>query len=272
MSESFRLMYAVRMNRKARSRQGGADLSIRERAYLHIQQLLLSGKLEAGSSVSEQMLAKDLGSSRTPIREAMNQLAAEGLLEPSPNGGMIVTQLGREDIVELYELREALEVYAVGKIARTPLRPVDRDRLQSLVDEVSVFRKELEKSKKEALDEAQMNRFLTCDLGFHALLMSLAFNSRMQKSMSETRLLISVFAIRRSGHSKEALTSIQKYHQNILNAIVKQDKELAMRELSEHIQESQRERVNEYDQWRRETSMRQSMPAFFDHPTINNHR
>ena len=46
-------MYAVRMNRKARSRQGGADLSIRERAYLHIQQLLLSGKLEAGSSVSE---------------------------------------------------------------------------------------------------------------------------------------------------------------------------------------------------------------------------
>jgi hypothetical protein len=45
-----------------------------------------------------------------------------------------------------------------------------------------------------------------------------------------------------------------------------------MRELSEHIQESQRERVNEYDQWRRETSMRQSMPAFFDHPTITNHR
>ena len=116
-------MYAVRMNRKARSRQGGADLSIRERAYLHIQQLLLSGKLEAGSSVSEQMLAKDLGSSRTPIREAMNQLAAEGLLEPSPNGGMIVTQLGREDIIELYELREALEVYAVGKDAGfEPLR------------------------------------------------------------------------------------------------------------------------------------------------------
>jgi DNA-binding GntR family transcriptional regulator len=135
-----------------------------------------------------------------------------------------------------------------------------------------VFRKELEKTKKETLDEAQMNRFLNCDLGFHALLMSLAFNSRMQKSMSETRLLISVFAIRRSGHSKEALTSIQKYHQNILNAIVKQDKDLAMRELSEHIQESQHERVNEYDQWRRETSMRQSMPAFFDHPTITTYR
>ena len=109
-------MYAVPMNRRPRSRQGGTDLSIRERAYLHIQQLLLSGKLEAGSSVSEQLLARDLGSSRTPIREAMNQLAAEGLLEQSPNGGMIVAQLGREDIIELYELREALEVYAVGKM------------------------------------------------------------------------------------------------------------------------------------------------------------
>src|ERR1700761_1537979 len=167
----------VRMNRKPRSRRGGVDLSMRKRAYLHIQKLLLSGKLEAGSGISEQMLAKDLGSSRTPIREAMNQLAAEGLLEQSPNGGMIVTQLGREDIIELYELREALEVYAVGKIARTPLRPVDRDRLQSLVEEISVFRKELEESGNEALDEAQMSRLLACDLGFHALLMSLAFNS-----------------------------------------------------------------------------------------------
>ena len=42
---------------------------MRKRAYLHIQKLLLSGKLEAGSGISEQMLAKDLGSSRTPIRE-----------------------------------------------------------------------------------------------------------------------------------------------------------------------------------------------------------
>jgi DNA-binding GntR family transcriptional regulator len=260
------------MGRKPRSRHGGTDLSIRERAYLHIQRLLLSGQLEAGSSVSELLLAKELGSSRTPVREAMNQLAAEGLLEQSPNGGMIVAQLGREDIIELYELREALEVYAVGKIARTPLRPVDRDRLQSLIDEVSVFRKELEKSKKEVLDDAQMNRFLACDLGFHALLMSLAFNSRMQKSMNETRLLISVFAIRRRGHDKEALAGIQKYHQNILNAIVKQDKELAMRELAEHIVASQRERVNDYDQWRRETSMRQSMPAFFDYPATTTRR
>jgi DNA-binding GntR family transcriptional regulator len=258
----------VRMKRKAKPRRGGVDLSIRERAYLHIQKLLLSGKLAAGSSVSEQMLAKDLGSSRTPVREAMNQLAAEGLLEQSPNGGMVVAQLGREDIIELYELREALEVYAAGKIARTPLRAVDRDRLQSLVEEISVFRKELEESGNEALDEAQMNRLLACDLGFHALLMSLAFNSRMQKSMNEARLLISVFAIRREGHDREALAKIQKYHQNILDALIKQDKEAAMRELSEHIQESQRERVNDYDQWRRETSMRQSMPAFLNHPMI----
>jgi DNA-binding GntR family transcriptional regulator len=71
-------MYAVPMNRRPRSRQGGTDLSIRERAYLHIQQLLLSGKLEAGSSVSEQLLARDLGSSRTPIREAMNCGGAAG--------------------------------------------------------------------------------------------------------------------------------------------------------------------------------------------------
>ena len=69
---------------------GTRGLSIREKAYLHIQQQIANGRLRAGSGISELSLAKELGSSRSPIREAMNQLAAEGLLEQNSGGGLLV--------------------------------------------------------------------------------------------------------------------------------------------------------------------------------------
>ena len=113
------------MKRKAPANHRRADRSAREKAYVLIQQKIARGELPPGSAVSEIPLAQELGSSRTPVREALGQLVAEGLLEQTPNRGAVVVQLGRQDIIDLYELREALEVYAVGKAAarrRTPLR------------------------------------------------------------------------------------------------------------------------------------------------------
>jgi len=257
-------LYPVQMSRRPKTHHGVRDLSIREKAYLYIQQLIANGTMPAGSGISELLLAKELGSSRTPIREAMNQLAAEGLLSQSPGGGMVVAQLTREDIIELYEMREALEVYAAGKIARLSLRPADKLRLQALVDEVATLEKELAKSKKPHLDKQQMERFITCDLGFHALLMSMTHNSRLQKIINDTRLLISIFAIHRTGHDAASLKSIREYHQMILDAVARQDSEAAMSALSKHIQASREERLGEYDEWRRESSLRDSMPVFFD--------
>jgi DNA-binding GntR family transcriptional regulator len=264
-------LYPDGMSRLPKTSHGARDVSIREKAYLYIQQLIAQGTLAPGSGISELLLAKDLGSSRTPIREAMNQLVAEGLLDQSPGGGMVVSQLTREDIVELYDLREALEVYAAGKIARLEMRPIDKDRLQALVDEIGKMEKELVKSKRNTLDEAQMERFIRCDMGFHALLMSMSHNSRLQKIINDTRLLISIFAIHRGGHDATSLKSIREYHQMILDAVARQDSEAAMRALSRHIQASQQERLNEYDEWKRESSLRQNMPVFFDVHKMGQH-
>lgn len=257
-------LYPEQMSRRPKTHHGVRDLSIREKAYLYIQQLIANGTMPAGSGISELLLAKELGSSRTPIREAMNQLAAEGLLTQSSSGGMVVAQLSREDIIELYEMREALEVFAAGRIARVTLRPADKIRLQGLIDEVEKLEKELTKSKKPALDVQQMERFISCDLGFHALLMSMTNNSRLQKIVNDTRLLISIFAIHRTGHDVAMLKSIRESHQHVLDAVGRQDCESAMSALAKHIQESREERLKEYDEWRRESSLRESMPAFFD--------
>jgi DNA-binding GntR family transcriptional regulator len=250
--------------RKSQVGPGVRSGSIREKAYIHIQRRIANGTLAAGGGISELLLAKELKSSRAPIREAMHQLAAEGMLEQNPSGGMVVAQLKREDIIELYELREALEIYAVGKVARTGMRPPDKLRLQRLVDEIADLRRGLKTNHRGALNAEEMDRFIACDLGFHALLMSVANNSRLQKIVSDTRLLIRVFAIRRAGHDCAALKRIQRYHQEVLDSVVKQQPEAAMAVLAEHIRTSQRERLDEYERRKRESSLRESVRFLFD--------
>ena len=250
------------MKRKSKAKPVHSG-SVRERAYQHIQQQIASGHLPAGAGISELQLAAELGSSRTPIREAMNKLAAEGLLEQNPGGGMTVAQVQREHIIELYELREALELFAVTKAVLDPMHPSERDRIQKTIDCIGELEAELRKSKREALNQDQMHRFITADLGFHALLVSLAHNSRLQKTISETRLLINVFSIKRRGHDSDTLQRIQKFHQSILEAVLHQDAEAARKLLSEHLRASQNEVLIEYDHSRREASLRLHVPSMF---------
>jgi len=242
--------------------------SMRSKAYLHIQRKIAAGDLPAGSALSELALAKELGSSRTPVREAIGQLVAEGFLEQTPNRGAVVIQLSRQDIVELYELREALEVYAVGKAAREPLRASELQRLEGLADEILALKAELEQSRAEALNAKQMHRFMICDLGFHTLLMRMAGNSRILKVVNETRLLIRIFAIRRNGHRVIELDQIHRQHRDILQSVADRQPERAMALISDHIQISRRERLEAFDHWDRENSLRRTAPDFFDLPLI----
>jgi DNA-binding GntR family transcriptional regulator len=247
------------MARKVRRRPVNASPA-RERAYHHIQRIIASGELAAGQAISELSLAQDLGISRTPIREALAQLAAEGILEQSPNRKAVVVKLSRQDIIELYELREALELYAVGKAARQPLRQASLDNLQSLNDAILTLRDELEGAGKAGLDAEQMRRFANYDLAFHTLLMRLATNARLLKVVNETRVLVRIFAIRRRGYTIPELEDIHHRHCDVARAIAEQDCPRAMQAVSEHIQLSQVERLDDYDQWELEASLRETFP------------
>lgn len=241
---------------------------IRERAYLLIQQKIARGELRPGAAVSEVALAQELGSSRTPIREALGQLVAEGLLEQTPNRGAIVVQLKRRDIVDLYELREALEVYAVGKAARRGSSPQEVQRLEELVAGVRALEDELRKSKQKELSPQQMQKFVACDLGFHISLVRMAANARILKIVNETRLLIRIFAMHRDRHDARSLNRIHRQHAEVLQAVAARDAELATRVLASHIQASLVERLEEYDRWESEASLKQAYPVFMDiHPS-----
>jgi DNA-binding GntR family transcriptional regulator len=242
---------------------------MRERAYHLIQQKIVSGELVAGAAISEVSLAKELNSSRTPIREAIGQLVSEGVLEQIPNRGTIVTQFDRQDILELYELREALEVYAVEKVSQREIDSSDRQRLHGLVDEVRNLHEELTAAHGSGLNQEQMQRFVRADLGFHTLLLRLAGNRRILKVVQDTRLLIQIFSIRREGHDADLLLQIHGFHREILDAVARSDGEAAKRLLREHIQLSRQERLQSFDRLEREASLSRSLPVYMNLPFTN---
>ena len=82
-----------------------------------IRQAILDGRLEPGSRLKEEELARELGISRTPVREALLMLQAEGLIETTPNRGAIVRTHDADDLIDLYQLRALLEGYAARQAA-----------------------------------------------------------------------------------------------------------------------------------------------------------
>lgn len=222
------------------------DPSLRQRAYDHLQRKLLSGELVAGSVVSEQSLATEIGMSRTPVREAIRSLEHEGVLEQVPRYGTIVRRAERSDLVELYELREAVEPFAVAKAALAVL-PEDLISLRRLCDEIGMLIRELKKSKLPSLDAAQMQRLLSADLGFHLLLLRAAGNQRMMKIVSESRLLTGIFGTQRQAHTIAVLQQTHQDHLAILEAVESGNAKTASRDMLDHIRKSKQQALDAYD-------------------------
>jgi len=250
------------MKRKSKSSlTTRADRSIRTQAYEHIHGMIVSGELADGV-ISELAIAQELGSSRTPIREAIGQLVAEGLLEQTPNRGTTVVQLKRQDIIDLYELREVLECYAATKAARLKLYSSELEQWQKHADGIVALKEELEKSGKPRLNAEQLQRFMVLDHSFHAMLMHLAANDRMLKVVTDSRLLIRIFAMGRHAYDVSQLDQLYRQHNQIIHAVSDQNPELATKLIAEHIRTSEQERLAAFDAWERDVAMRKNMSTF----------
>jgi DNA-binding GntR family transcriptional regulator len=237
--------------------------TIQEKAYSYLRGKILSGEIPPGTALSEASIARELGNSRGPLREAIRQLTAEGFLRQTPKGGSVVVEFSRRDIAELYELREALEVYAVGKAAEHVLRSADLEAFARVVREVLLLRDELEASGESRLNAEGMQRFIKIDLHFHTMLVRAAANARILKVFADTRVLLNIFALRRTGHDGAQLTEIHRYHCEIFTAVARKDPKTAMRLLGEHIRLSRDERLKEYDEWEREAALGHTLPDLF---------
>lgn len=219
---------------------------LRQQAYDFLQARIVSGQLAGGSQVSELSLARQIGTSRTPVREAIRRLVHEGLLEQVPRLGTVVRAPERRDIIELYEIREALEGHAVLQAVER-ITAEDLARLDRLCGQLDELARQLRQSKARVLDAVGMRRFLAADLAFHMVLMRAAGNQRLLKMVADSRVLTRIFATRRQEHNLEVLRETYRYHSQILRAVKAGDGETASRLLRAHIRASQEEALAHFD-------------------------
>ncbi len=135
-------------------------LPLNEQAYQHLQQLIMTGKLSYNQIYSETKLAKELGISRTPFRDAVHRLAQEGYIDIIPSKGFTLHQLTRKDIVETFQIRSALESYCTLQLAKNH----NSDYAQKLFYELNWIMK----MQKQCLDTTQsIKEFRKYDFEFH---------------------------------------------------------------------------------------------------------
>src|SRR5437879_12658694 len=108
------------------------NLTLWQRVYEHLREEILSEHLEPGAELQEVALSEELGVSRGPIREAIGRLAAEGLVTVRPRRGALDRSLSKDEFLELYQVREALEVMA-ARLAVRKLAAGDLGELEGLI-------------------------------------------------------------------------------------------------------------------------------------------
>ena len=188
---------------------------------------IIAGELAPGEVLSEASLARELGVSRGPIREALGRLAAEGLVTITPRRGAIVTELTPEEFVEGYQVREALETLAI-RLAVPRLEDSDRARLRELHGEM------IEHARR-----GEVNAFFEANAGFHEVFVVASGNGKLGEMY---RLLLDQTGryLARSLALRGSLDRSIAEHEAILEAVEAGDVEAATRLLADHIEVPQR--------------------------------
>ena len=198
------------------------NLTLWERVYQHLQAEILGGGLAPGTELSEVALAKELGVSRGPIREAMGRLAAEGLVNVRPRRGAVVRAPTLEELVEAYQVREVLEALAV-RLAVPRLTEKDLRELGSLVDEMDLSAR-----------EDDLGRFFEANVAFHDRFCEMSGNRKLRQVHLTLMGEIRGFQDRSLEIRGNPNDSVAE-HRAILSAAVRGDAQLAAELAGVHV-------------------------------------
>jgi DNA-binding GntR family transcriptional regulator len=213
-------------------------------AYLRLRERITTGQLAPGSVVSEASLAKDLGVSRTPIGEALRRLSHEGLVEQVPRYGTIVREVSTSELVELFEIREALEGMAATKAAER-MTPEALEELDALCLTIEVELDSAQSTGKTRLEGESLSRFLAADLAFHMLIIASAGNRRLTDLIENTRSISSMFKARRGEHSVSRIRNANTAHRAIHRALAARNGRQAHDAVVDHIRTSREESLRQ---------------------------
>lgn len=137
-------------------------------AYERLCDSIFEGTLKPGELLNEMTLARELGISRTPLREALIELSVQGLIKILPRKGIQIKYFTREDVEHVFELRKIIELAIIEKVANCPNRAADYHALENILEEQrGMFRNQ------------DYIAFLRADNLFHMMLCESAGNPRI---------------------------------------------------------------------------------------------
>jgi DNA-binding GntR family transcriptional regulator len=192
--------------------------NLTELAYRSIKQSILTGSVERSLRLTEEYFATQLGISKSPVREALNRLEAEGLIRIEPRRGAYVRDFSAQDIRDLYDLRVVLELHSIAAAAITP-------RLLTDLSE-SIAR------TKEILAVGDRARHIEEDLCFHRFIAEATGNGefcRIFENVQQKTLLC-----RYKSYELSATTS-PLAHKKIYRELKLEDRKAAQSAMQEHI-------------------------------------
>lgn len=207
----------------------------RARVLDQLREAIIRGEHAPGTSLSEGTLAETYGASRTPIREAIQQLQSEGLIEVVPRVGTFVREPSRRELGELFQLKSMFEGLGAQLLAQ-----------RGRVAEIDLLWGNLEDSQ-QAVTDGDVERYAQLVHDFHGLLIQGADNIRLAEhyqtlmnQLAYHRIVVST--LRHPGRLGASLDE----HRTVIDRIVSKDPfgaELAMRD---HVRSSQREAMTDH--------------------------
>jgi len=191
-----------------------------------LREAILNGYFEPGEKLDQDLIAEELGVSRTPVREALKRLESEGFVEVRPHYGAFIAEVSRQDIREIYEIRRLLESEVMRQV--TPLIS------ESVLDE-------LESSIAETqaqFDAGDITKHFASDVYFHETIVNFVENKLLKEVLDGLTNRVSM--VRRFAQSKPGPHLLESFreHRAILQAMRQRDPEQAAELMRHHLEES----------------------------------
>ena len=197
-------------------------MPLRDVVFYTLRQAILKGEMEPGERLMEIQLAKKLGVSRTPIREAIRMLELEGLVIMIPRRGAEVAGITEKALRDVLEVRRSLEELAI-ELAVARMKEDDIKALEAARIEF-----------REALNTYDMIRIAQADEKFHDVIYAGTYNDKLVQLLNNLRDQIYRYRLEYiKDVGKRQLILIE--HENILNAVKTRNLELGRRAMREHI-------------------------------------
>lgn len=202
--------------------------TIPERIFCQLREAIVEGKIPAGSKISEADLAQTYGISRGPLREAISQLAAAGLVERRPNIGARVIEMSSEQLLNIFHVREALEGMAARQAAQN-----------MSVEQVEHLRETLAQHAQQMREKGGNSYFQKSgDLDFHYQIVMGSGNAYLIKLLChDLYFLVRLYRYQFGMRSKRGPAALSEHH-HIVEAIARGDGEMAELLMRSHIRAS----------------------------------